>query len=498
MSEFNGDSVVSEMDHLLAYIRQCSLNEVGLDEKFYKAVQQGTTLRQRLANLLQEKAKLESAVAASTKERLAKTNKLGIAMAVVQHERRLRELASVERDQMQAQFEQLCTQLPKQRSKEFQTRVSAQIEAMVTTNTDIDVTTDSTFFSTSVVPSSGVESDYSPPAGAARHTKPCSRVIRTRTGFTPNKVSSLRQSIELLNDTFSLATECSLVSSIPSTLISEDSRKSAVFYSTILEYLKNRPHAFGRKTFVLGEQCSACDLKVACGKKALICEDCRCISHEKCSQKVPKPCIPVNPTLSLHSKLRKSIRDYSPRFAPYVPAIVLHCVLQIEERGLATAGLYKVSTFDRTVEDLKHQYGKNRGIPNLASVDVLAICQFLKDFLVSLKPGLIAKELFETLLHIFEPEPVSKIAFEMVVDALDKLDQTSRDTLVFLLLHLQNVAAAEAVNMSPRRLSKIFTSLLVDGYEKGLFQEEKRKCKLLEKFIELPSDYWKIIFVKDL
>lgn len=498
MSEYNGDSFISEMDSLLAHIRQCASNEVGLDEKFYKAVQQGATLHQRLGNLLQEKSKLENAVAASTKEHLAKTNKLNAALAAVQHERRLREQASAERDQLQAQFEQLCAQLPEQRAKELHDRVSAQIQVTFTTNTDIDVTTDSTFFSTSVVPSSGVESDFSPPDRAVRRTKLCSRAVGKRTGFTPKKVSSLRQSVELLNDTFSLATECSIMSSIPSTLISDDSRKSAVFYSTILEYLKNRPHAFNRKTFVLGEQCSACELKVPCGKRALVCPDCRCISHEKCCQKVPKPCIPVNPTLSLHSRTRKSIHDYCPRFAPYVPAIVVHCVLQVEERGLATSGLYKVSTFDRTVEDLKHQYGKNRGIPNLARIDVLAICQFLKDFLVCLKPGLIAKELFENLLQIFESEPVSKIAFEMIVDAVDEFDQTNRDTLVFLLLHLQNVAAAEAVNMSPRRLSKIFTPLLVDGYEKGLFQEEKRKCKLLEKFIELPSDYWKIIFVKDL
>ncbi|KAK7603440.1 hypothetical protein V9T40_003439 [Parthenolecanium corni] len=498
MSECDSDSLPFEMDCLLAYIRQCSLNELVLDEKFCKFVQQSNVLSQRLANLLQEKAKLERAVAESTKENIAKTNKLNVAMTVVQHERRLRELASVQRDQAQAQFEQLCAQLPEHRAKEMQTRVMTRVLATASSNTDIDVTTDSTFFSTSVVPSSGVESDYSPPGAAAYRAKRCSRVPSKRTGFTPNKASSLRQSVELLNDTFSLATEASLVSSIASTLISEDSRKSAIFYSTILEYLKNRQHAFQRKTFVLGEQCSVCDLKVACGKRALVCSDCRCIAHEKCNQKVPKPCIPVNPTVTLHSKLRKSVHDYSPRFAPYVPAIIVHCVLQVEERGLATAGLYKVSTFDRTVEDLKHQYGKNRGIPNLAQVDVLAICQFLKDFLVSLKPALIAKELFENLLQIFEPVPASKVAFEMVVDAVNKLDPTSRDTLVFLVLHLQNVASAEAVNMSPRRLSKIFTPLLVDRYEKGLFQAEKRKCKLLEKFIELPSDYWKIIFVKDL
>lgn len=515
MAEDGSKRIRETLDDFLGRISHCSVNSLLEEEQFLVKVQQGERIRLQLEDALQEKAQLEAKLAAATKQQVAKQEKLQVAYTVVEREKQLRERVGAERDQTRELFEWVCTFLPQRHAQTLRSRIQACLEAAAaTTNTDIDVTTDSTFFTSaapSLAPSSGVESDISPSATVARSydqakpskfSPPAARARRNQakpSGFTPGRVSSLReQSPDLLNDSFALATECSSIgSSLPSTLLSEDSRKSAMFYPAVIELLKNRPHTFCRKTFVLGEKCLVCAEKLPCGKHALLCDDCRCIAHEQCSPRVPRPCIPASRIVSMHSNAHRSVRDYAPRVAPYVPALVVHCVLQVEQRGLATVGLYKVPSFDRTVQDLKRQFGKNRGVPNLQQVDVLALCHLLKDFLAGLKPGLIAKELFEALLRRFEPVPVSRVAFEMLFDAAEKLDPTSRDTLVFLVLHLQNVAAAEAVNMSARRLSKIFTPLLVDGYESGTFKEEKRKFKLLEKFIELPSDYWKIIFMRN-
>ncbi|XKL61588.1 hypothetical protein PGB90_001421 [Kerria lacca] len=284
----------------------------------------------------------------------------------------------------------------------------------------------------------------------------------------------------------------SLRSTLP--LNSLNSDNSLYFYTGIMEQLMNRPHNFVRHNFVLGEKCLVCYSRIACGKSALRCMDCNAVVHIECRETIPKPCIPMKPIKSKSC----SINDHCTYFAPFIPAVVIHCVMQIEARGLQTPGLYRIPNFNKTFRSLSEELRRNRGVPNLLQVDVSFIYEFLKDFLSSLKPALISANFFHDLMKTFENVSSENITYDMVCDIFSSLPPCNRDTFTFLIIHLRNVAKSEACRMSARSLSKIFTPILVENYKSGVYKEEKEKCIFFERLIRIPSEYWKCIMIKNL
>lgn len=51
--------------------------------------------------------------------------------------------------------------------------------------------------------------------------------------------------------------------------------------------------------------------------------------------------------------LQGSISDFAPRIAPMVPAIIVHCTNEVENRGLSEVGLYRVPGAEREVNELR-------------------------------------------------------------------------------------------------------------------------------------------------
>ena len=45
--------------------------------------------------------------------------------------------------------------------------------------------------------------------------------------------------------------------------------------------------------------------------------------------------------------------DYAPGTSPMIPAIVIHCVTEIERRGLNEVGIYRVNGSEKEIKDLK-------------------------------------------------------------------------------------------------------------------------------------------------
>lgn len=66
---------------------------------------------------------------------------------------------------------------------------------------------------------------------------------------------------------------------------------------------------------------------------------------------------------------------------PMVPSIVVHCVNEVELRGMAEQGLYRVNGASADAKLLREKFLKGKGAPNLSSVDISTICSALKDFL---------------------------------------------------------------------------------------------------------------------
>jgi Rac GTPase-activating protein 1 len=48
-----------------------------------------------------------------------------------------------------------------------------------------------------------------------------------------------------------------------------------------------------------------------------------------------------------------TIDDYTPHTAPMVPSIIVHCVNEVDRRGLNEIGIYKVPGAEKEVKELK-------------------------------------------------------------------------------------------------------------------------------------------------
>lgn len=79
--------------------------------------------------------------------------------------------------------------------------------------------------------------------------------------------------------------------------------------------------------------------------------------------------------------MQGTIADYTPMIPPMVPSIVVHCVNEVELRGMNEQGLYRVNGAAADTKCLKEKFLKGKGAPNLSNVDVPTICSTLKDFL---------------------------------------------------------------------------------------------------------------------
>ena len=102
------------------------------------------------------------------------------------------------------------------------------------------------------------------------------------------------------------------------------------------------------------EYCQPCGKRIKFSKVALKCKDCRATCHPECREGVPLPCIPnaVTP-----GKVQMGlISDYTPKIAPMVPAIVVHCTNEVEARGLNEVGIYRVPGSEREVKELKVRF----------------------------------------------------------------------------------------------------------------------------------------------
>lgn len=85
-----------------------------------------------------------------------------------------------------------------------------------------------------------------------------------------------------------------------------------------------------------------------------------------------------------------------------VPAIIVHCIKEIELRGFNEVGLYRVPGSERDVKQLRERFLRGKGSPNLNEIDVHVICGTIKDFLRSLREPLITQALWSEFISVSE------------------------------------------------------------------------------------------------
>uniref|UniRef100_A0A452QM69 Rac GTPase-activating protein 1 n=1 Tax=Ursus americanus TaxID=9643 RepID=A0A452QM69_URSAM len=255
-----------------------------------------------------------------------------------------------------------------------------------------------------------------------------------------------------------------------------------------------RLHDFVSKTVIKPESCVPCGKRIKFGKLSLKCRDCRVVSHPECRDRCPLPCIPT--LIGTPVKIGEGmLADYVSQTSPMIPSIVVHCVNEIEQRGLTETGLYRISGCDRTVKELKEKFLRVKTVPLLSKVDdIHAICSLLKDFLRNLKEPLLTFRLNKTFMEAAEiTDEDNSIA--AMYQAVGELPQANRDTLAFLMIHLQRVAQSPNTKMDVANLAKVFGPTIVAHAVPNpdpvvMLQDIKRQPKVVERLLSLPLEYW--------
>uniref|UniRef100_A0A9J8AKI5 Rac GTPase-activating protein 1 n=1 Tax=Cyprinus carpio carpio TaxID=630221 RepID=A0A9J8AKI5_CYPCA len=262
-----------------------------------------------------------------------------------------------------------------------------------------------------------------------------------------------------------------------------------------------RLHEFVSKTVIKPESCVPCGKRIKFGKISLRCRDCRVVSHPECRERCPLPCIPTMTGTPVKSE-EGILANYVSTSSPMIPSLVVHCVNEIEQRGLHETGLYRVSGSDRVVKDLKEKFLRGKTIPLLSKVeDIHAITGLLKDFLRNLKEPLLTFRLNRAFMDAAElSDDDNSIA--LMYQNISDLPQPSRDTLAFLIIHLQRVAQSKDTKMDITNLARVFGPTIVghavpDPDPMTILQDTKRQPKVIERLLGLPVEYWSQFMISD-
>ena len=112
------------------------------------------------------------------------------------------------------------------------------------------------------------------------------------------------------------------------------------------------------------------------------------------------------------------------------------------------------------MKDLKERILKSRtGLFDLSHYnDIHLICGVVKDFLRSLSESLLTNALWKTFATVIEEESdfVKQQSFDALIQQLPK---PNRDTLAFMILHMQRVAISPLCRMPILNLSRTMVQL---------------------------------------
>ncbi|XP_052741230.1 rac GTPase-activating protein 1 [Bicyclus anynana] len=254
--------------------------------------------------------------------------------------------------------------------------------------------------------------------------------------------------------------------------------------------VRPRQHNFVAKNFYKRETCGPCGKTISFAKVGVKCEQCRAQAHPDCRALLPLPCVPPGKLLATKEGC---IADFAPTTPPMVPALLVHCINEVEKRGLNEKGIYRLCAVDKEIKRLKERFLRGCGSPQLTDEDIHVICGCIKDFLRSLREPLVTHALWSDFMHAATLcEPTDATA--AIVQAVSELPQPNRDTLAFLLLHLQKVAESPECEMGIDNLAKIFGPTVI-GYGLAkqaaeMYSATAKMFNVMQLLLRLQSDYW--------
>ncbi|XP_023165134.2 rac GTPase-activating protein 1 [Drosophila hydei] len=257
--------------------------------------------------------------------------------------------------------------------------------------------------------------------------------------------------------------------------------------------LMMRKHSFSQKTFLRGDNCVQCQKRIRFGSLGLRCRDCPVRCHIDCRHLLTVSCVPQSGTPTTKTELHY-LSDFAPATAPMIPALIVHCVNEIEARGLGEVGLYRMSSSEREYKALKEQFLRGKVTPHLGNTDIYVLCCCVKDFLRTLREPLIPTSQWKDFANAVQ-NPDNKLAEQLLYKAVEQLPHANRDTMAFLMLHFQRIAECPVVMMPIDNMSKIFGPTIM-GYsspnpdQHALYTEVFTQTQVMKALLELPGTFW--------
>ncbi|KAL4222076.1 Rac GTPase-activating protein 1 [Mactra antiquata] len=263
----------------------------------------------------------------------------------------------------------------------------------------------------------------------------------------------------------------------------------------------NRIHFFISETVIRPRTCVPCGKRIGFGRLAMKCKECKSMCHNECKDNLPLPCVSAPPTPGTGKLQGGILSDYCRDESPMIPGIVIHCVNEVEARGLTEVGIYRVPGSERQVKELKEKFFKGKGMPNLSNIDdIHVICGCLKDFLRGLKEPLVTFRLWNDFVKASENNDKNE-GEAALYRALNALPKANRDTIAFIMLHLLRVSQTPECKMPANNLSRVFGPTLVghscpEPEPMKLISETKFQAMVMDSLFLIPEDYW-INFISD-
>ncbi|XP_060784884.1 rac GTPase-activating protein 1 [Neoarius graeffei] len=252
-------------------------------------------------------------------------------------------------------------------------------------------------------------------------------------------------------------------------------------------------HVFQPKTVIRPETCTPCKKRIRFGKVAMKCRDCRVIAHPECKHLCVEKCF--QNTQRTAQPNEGALESFCPSTPPRIPALIIQCVEEIERRGLQEKGLYRVPGGERAVKELRERYLSAKGPLLLHRVDeVHVVCGLLKDFLRKLREPLVTFKLHKTFMEAAELSDDDNSS-AMMIQAIGELPQPNRETLAFLILHLQRVTQSPPCQMDQNNLARVFGPTIIghgmsEPSPLTIMRDTNTQPKVVLRLLSLPADYW--------
>ncbi|XP_043288085.1 rac GTPase-activating protein 1-like [Venturia canescens] len=178
---------------------------------------------------------------------------------------------------------------------------------------------------------------------------------------------------------------------------------------------------------------------------------------------------------------------YAPMIPPLVPSLVVACIKEIEKRGMTEDDLYQEDGDPRLAQLFVKRYLQTKKLNDLSEIDVPTVTLVLRIFLRSLAEPLVTNELREEFIHA-SVERDSEERNKLLLRVIQKLPRANRDTLAYLMRHLQRVAIYLDSRVLIKDLAIIFALAVVGGNAQV---GRRLRETVVESLLLLHPEHWK-------